>query len=81
MYIPLVYEHLFYKYVVLLSVGKATKGKRASVLMDVVILVFIISKNCASTQDIYINSDIHYLLKKQIIFREVNMKNIEKKNS
>ncbi len=37
--IPLVYEHLFYKYFVRWSIGQATKGKRASVLMDVVILV------------------------------------------
>ena len=39
MHIPLVYEHLFYKYNVRRSVGQATKGKRASLLMDVVILV------------------------------------------
>ena len=39
MHIPLVYEHLFYKYFVRRSVGQATKGKRASLLMDVVILV------------------------------------------
>ena len=41
MHIPLVYEHLFYKSFVRRSVGQATKGKRASLLMDVVILVFI----------------------------------------
>ncbi len=41
MHIPLVYEYLFYKYFVRQSVGQATKGKRASLLMDVVILVFI----------------------------------------
>ena len=41
MYIPLVYEHLFYKYLVRRSVGQATKGKRASLLMDVVILVVL----------------------------------------
>ncbi len=39
-HIPLVYEQLFYKYFVRRSVGQATKGKRASLLMDVVILVF-----------------------------------------
>ncbi len=39
MHIPLVYEHPFYKYFVRRSVGQATKGKRASLLMDVVILV------------------------------------------
>ena len=44
--IPLVYEHLFYKYFVRRSDGQATKGKRASLLMDVFILVFF-----------YINSD------------------------
>ncbi len=38
-YIPLVYEHLFYKYCGGRSVGQATKGKRASLLIDVVILV------------------------------------------
>ena len=32
MHIPLVYEHLFYKYFVRRSVGQATKGKRASLL-------------------------------------------------
>ncbi len=42
MQIPLVYEHLFYKYFVRRSVGQFTKGKRASLLMDVVILVFLI---------------------------------------
>ncbi len=41
-HIPLVYEHLFYKYFVLQSVGQATKGKRASLFMDVVILVIAI---------------------------------------
>ncbi len=40
-HIPLVYEHLFYKYFVRRSVVQATKGKRASLLMDVVILVDI----------------------------------------
>ncbi len=40
MHIPLVYGHLFYKYFVRRSVVQATKGKRASLLMDVVILVF-----------------------------------------
>ncbi len=35
--IPLVYEHLFYKYLVRRSVGQSTKDKRASLLMDVVI--------------------------------------------
>ncbi len=40
MHIPLVYEHLFYKYFVRRSVGQATKGERASLLMDVVILVW-----------------------------------------
>ncbi len=40
-HIPLVYEHLFYKYIVRRSVGQATKGKRASLLIDVFILVFI----------------------------------------
>ncbi len=40
MHIPLVCEHLFYKYFVRQSVGQATKGKRASLLMDVVILVY-----------------------------------------
>ncbi len=39
-YIPLVYEHLFYKYFVRRSVGQATKSKRASLLVDVVILVY-----------------------------------------
>ncbi len=43
MHIPLVFEHLFYKYFVLRSVGQATKGKRASLLMDVVILVILIN--------------------------------------
>ena len=38
-HIPLVYEHLFYKYFVRWSVGQATKGIRASLLMDVVIIV------------------------------------------
>ncbi len=38
-HIPLVYEHLFYKYFVRRSVGKATKGKKDSLLMDVVIFV------------------------------------------
>ena len=41
MHIPLIYEHLFYKYFVRWSVGQATKSKRASLLMDVVILVFL----------------------------------------
>ncbi len=36
---PIFCEHLFYKYVVRQYVGQATKGKRASLLMDVVILV------------------------------------------
>ncbi len=40
-HIALVYEHLFFKYLVRRSVGQATKGKRASLLMDVVILVLI----------------------------------------
>ena len=44
-HIPLVYEHLFYKYHVRRSVGQATKGKRASLLMDVVILVYFV-KTC-----------------------------------
>ncbi len=44
-HIPFVYEHLFYKYFVRLSVGQATKGKRASILMDVVILVLEIKVN------------------------------------
>ncbi len=43
-HIPLVYEHLFYKYFVLRSVGQATKGKRASLLIDVVILVIFVDK-------------------------------------
>ena len=38
-HIPLIYEHLFYRYFVRWSVGQATKGNRASLLMDVVILV------------------------------------------
>ncbi len=42
MHIPLVYEHIFYKYFVRRSVGQATKSKRASLLMDVVILVYFI---------------------------------------
>ena len=33
------YEHLFYKYLVRRSVSQAKKGKRASLFMDVVILV------------------------------------------
>ena len=64
MHIPLVYEHLFYKYFDRQSVGQATKGNNvkmsfrpqfqfslvhtyflkfetASLLMDVVILVFV----------------------------------------
>ena len=41
-HIPLVYEHLFYKYFVRRSVGQAIKGKKASLVMDVVILVFCI---------------------------------------
>ena len=41
MHIPLVYEHLFYKYFVRQSVSQATKGKKASLHMDVVILAFI----------------------------------------
>ena len=44
MHIPLEYEHLFYKYYVRQSVGQATKGKRASLLVDVVILVYKIEK-------------------------------------
>ena len=40
MHIPLVYEHLFYKYFVRRSVGQATKGKRASLLLNIVIHVF-----------------------------------------
>ena len=43
-HIPLVYEHLFYKYFVRLSVGQATKGKSASLLMDVVILVLYLTR-------------------------------------
>ncbi len=43
MHIPLVYKHPFYKYFVPLSVGQATKGKRALLLMDVVILVFFVN--------------------------------------
>ena len=43
MHIPLVYEHLFYKYFVRRSVSQATKSKRASLLMDVFILVYIIT--------------------------------------
>ncbi len=46
MHIPLVYEHLFYKYFVRLSVGQATKGKRASLLMDVVIMLDVIIFSC-----------------------------------
>ena len=38
-HIPIVYEHIFYKYFVRRSVGQATKVKRASLLMDVVIIV------------------------------------------
>ena len=41
MYIPLVYEHLFYKYFVRRSGRSGYKDKRASLLMDVVILVYI----------------------------------------
>ena len=41
-HIPLVVEYLFYKYFVRRSIGQATKGKRASLLMDVVILVVMI---------------------------------------
>ncbi len=43
MHNPLVYENLFYKYFVRRSVGQATKGKRASLLMDVVILDFYLN--------------------------------------
>ena len=45
MHIPLVYEQLFYKYFVRRSVGPTSKGKRASLLMDVVILVYVIKEN------------------------------------
>ncbi len=38
-HIPIVYEHLFYKYFLHRSVGQATNGKSASLLMAVVILV------------------------------------------
>ncbi len=41
MKISLINVHLFYKYFVRQSVGQATEGKRASLLMDVVILIFI----------------------------------------
>ena len=41
MHIPLVYEHLFYKYFVRRSADQATKGKRALLPMDVFILVFL----------------------------------------
>ncbi len=39
-HIALVYKQLFYKYFVRRSVGQATKGKTASLLMYVVILVY-----------------------------------------
>ncbi len=39
-HIPLVYEHLFYKYFVRQSVIQATKDTRALLLLDVFILVF-----------------------------------------
>ena len=52
MHIPLIYVHLFYKYFVRRSDGQATKGRnvkcgkskiqRASLFMDVVILVFLV---------------------------------------
>ncbi len=42
-HILLVYEHLLYKYHVRRSVGQATKGKRALLLMDVVILVIVVN--------------------------------------
>ncbi len=49
-HIPLVYKHLFYKYFVRWSIGQVTKGKRALLLMDVVVLVFWVkiklSQNC-----------------------------------
>ena len=37
--IPFIYEHLFYKYFVHRSVGQAKKCKKASLLMEVIILV------------------------------------------
>ena len=40
--IPLINYNLLYEYFVSWSVGQATKGKRASLLMDVVILVLYI---------------------------------------
>ncbi len=45
MQIPLINEHLFCKYFVRVSVGNATKGKKALLLMDVVILVFVFYVN------------------------------------
>ncbi len=58
MHIPLVYEHLFYKYFVRQSVVQATKGKGASLLMDVVILVINYSDDffpCFPTKGAKIN--------------------------
>ncbi len=43
--IPLLYEHLFYKYFDRRSVSQAANGKRASLRMDVVILVLIMKIN------------------------------------
>ena len=57
MYIPFVYEHLFYKYFVRRSVGQATKGKRASLLMDVVILVLSKTSKLYSVFFINVNKD------------------------
>ena len=42
MHIPLVFKHLFYQYFFRRFVGQATKGKRASLFIDVVILVSVI---------------------------------------
>ncbi len=42
MHIPLINEHVFYKYFVRRSIGQATKGERASLLKDIVILVLFI---------------------------------------
>ncbi len=62
LHIPFIYKHLFYKYFVHRSVGQATKGKRALLLMDVVILVLqysLKSRGCFYETDKVLNMHMY----------------------
>ena len=79
MHIPLLYEYLFYKYFFRRSVGQATKGKRASLLMDVVILVCLElerKNNLITCNNKKWNFNFKYFVFKHFIYQKVqNLKN------